>query len=906
MIQRHRLISIVDLAAACVLATLVASSSARAQDINTIAGTGTPGFAGDGGPALAASLNQPGEIAVAPDGTIFFVDLVNVRVRRIRTSGIIDTVAGSGRIGPGNGDDGPAIEADFGNIYGLAVHAASNSLYVSDTENSRVRRIDLATGIISTVAGTGVFSYTGDGGPANDAALALPMGLAVDATGNLFVADLDNCRVRRIDAVTGIITTVAGYVDHHQVPFCDANFHIPTALDAPMRVAVDRDNHLYVLCFRAGGTPALLRVDQATRLYTTVFEFPEEHWGTSLTRRSDGHLFVASETRIFQVDPDGTGPSVVAGSLAYGFAGDGGPAVNAVFRTIAGLAFTPSGALLVSDGGNNRIRAIGPPPGAWTGDLSIVGSQESEIRFSGVTTVTGSIYISDNHGTVDLGSLVSAGDVTIVGNHGTVYLAELMAVAGDLTITSNGPCANVIAGSVTSVAGDVDVESCGTGTFTIGSASAGGDATITTSGYTSVAGTTAAGSTTVSNMTGDARLTAVIQSGSFVRPVTFAIARLDPVTLLPEIGSTSTGTDLMFDPIAAYEIAFEVPVLNRDAALTFDVYPASLDAATREALLAALPIGEATLATRSEAGSRYQTFPICGELETPSAGGCVRIEMFDGNGQPASGTPAIVRFSNVVGHFSTWAVVISTASDATPPQIALPADITVEAAGPSGATATYAASVVDNLDPSPVLTCAPASGSGFPLGTTVVTCTASDVAGNSSAGSFRVRVVDTTPPVLVVPGDLTVDAVDPAGAPVRYLPAAGDLVDATPTVGCQPASGSVFPIGTTIVSCTATDHSQNAVTAAFNVRVRGAAEQIVSLIDKTRLYLDLPLLEAALKARLEEALTALLQESTVTACRAVNLFIAAITRMPSSQLSAVERSALIADADRIKIVIGCR
>lgn len=200
--------------------------------------------------------------------------------------------------------------------------------------------------------------------------------------------------------------------------------------------------------------------------------------------------------------------------------------------------------------------------------------------------------------------------------------------------------------------------------------------------------------------------------------------------------------------------------------------------------------------------------------------------MLDGNGQPTSSTPAIVRFSNVAGHFSTWAVVISTASDATPPQIALPADITVEATGPNGAPVTYAGSVVDNLDPSPVLACAP-------------------------------------------------------------------------------ASGSVFPVGTTVVTCTATDHSKNAVTATFNVRVRGAVGQIVSLIDKTRLYLDLPLLQAALKARLEEAGAALLQKSTVAACRALNLYIAAVTRMPSSQLSAAERSELIADADRIKVVIGC-
>jgi hypothetical protein len=269
------------------------------------------------------------------------------------------------------------------------------------------------------------------------------------------------------------------------------------------------------------------------------------------------------------------------------------------------------------------------------------------------------------------------------------------------------------------------------------------------------------GSTTVTTVTGDARMTAVIASGSFVAPVTFAVTRLEPLTLLPEIGLTSAGTETMLDPIVAYEIAFEVPVLNRDATLTFDVYLAGLDAVTREAVLAALAIGEATIATRSEAGSPFRTFAICAAPEGPSIGGCVQIAMLDANGQATENAPAIARFSNVVGHFSTWAVVVSSAAD-------------------------------------------------------------------------------TTPPILVVPGHLSVDAINPAGAPVTYLATASDSVDPTPQVGCQPASGSVFPIGTTSVSCTATDQSGNAVTQTFNVRVRSAVEQIISLAWDRRCRWRLP------------------------------------------------------------------
>jgi hypothetical protein len=183
----------------------------------------------------------------------------------------------------------------------------------------------------------------------------------------------------------------------------------------------------------------------------------------------------------------------------------------------------------------------------------------------------------------------------------------------------------------------------------------------------------------------------------------------------------------------------------------------------------------------------------------------------------------------------------------------------------------------------------------------------SNVVGHFSIWAVVISTeVDTTPPVLVVPGHLSVDAISPAGTPVTYLATASDTVDPTPQVGCQPASGSVFPIGTTSVSCTATDQSGNAVTQTFNVRVRSAVEQIISLIDKTRLYLDLPFLETALKARLETAVAALLTRSTGAACRVVHLYIAAVSGIPSRQLSAVERSELIADANRIKVVIGCR
>jgi hypothetical protein len=152
-----------------------------------------------------------------------------------------------------------------------------------------------------------------------------------------------------------------------------------------------------------------------------------------------------------------------------------------------------------------------------------------------------------------------------------------------------------------------------------------------------------------------------LPNGTFTTPVTFSITHQDPAALVPDGGTLSDGTPGIIDPVAAYQFVFGVPTLNQDASLTFDIFLDGLDQATRDALLEALANGQATLATRGDAeGSTYQAFAICAFGETPMPEGCVVVETLDANGQPTTGTPAIVRFSNVVGHFSTWAVAIVT------------------------------------------------------------------------------------------------------------------------------------------------------------------------------------------------------------------------------------------------------
>jgi HYR domain len=157
--------------------------------------------------------------------------------------------------------------------------------------------------------------------------------------------------------------------------------------------------------------------------------------------------------------------------------------------------------------------------------------------------------------------------------------------------------------------------------------------------------------------------------------------------------------------------------------------------------------------------------------------------------------------------------------DTTAPALTVPADRTVEAAGPDGAAVAYAASAADLVDGAVPVTCSPASGAGFGLGDTVVTCTAADAHGNVAARSFTVTVVDTTAPVVTVPGDRTVEATGPDGAAVAYTASAADTVDGTVPVSCSPASGGLFPLGATTVTCRATDAHGNAAARSFTVTV---------------------------------------------------------------------------------------
>jgi sugar lactone lactonase YvrE len=206
--------------------------------IITVAGS-TPGFSGDTGPATSAQLNLPTALALDAAGNLYIADTGNHRIRKLTTT-VITTIAGTGAQGF-SGDNGPATSAAIDSPTGLAVDIAGN-LYLADTHNHLIRKITASTGRITTIAGNGLLGFSGDAAVATAASLALPHGLSLDVTGNIYLADTENHRIRRIDVITGIITTVAG--DGTQAFSGDSGPAIAASLDSPGATSLSPSNLL--------------------------------------------------------------------------------------------------------------------------------------------------------------------------------------------------------------------------------------------------------------------------------------------------------------------------------------------------------------------------------------------------------------------------------------------------------------------------------------------------------------------------------------------------------------------------------------------------------------------------------------------------------------------------------------
>ncbi len=668
--------------------------------ITTVAGTpGSCSPGGDGGDALSAQFSLPRRMALDAAGNLFVLDTGSRTVRRIdAATNIITTIAGGGAVTPGFGD---ATTMDIGAPSDLVLDAANN-LYIATF--NQVLKVDLDTGILSVFAGTGVTGFSGDGGPAQDATF-YDIGGVTMRRDEILIADSGNARIRAVvppapppddliielttsQALLDAITAVPGSLLMINV---DGREYLvlPNATSVGLDVTLTDNDQLIVIDLTAlanaggnitiSGNLVLQSVDLSDLTTVggslTITDNPSLNAiiisgvtsiggdltviGTAATvidlsalATVPGSLVISGNTSATTIDMSSL--AAVTGSLDI----SGNTSATAI--NMASLSAV-TGSLVI--GGNTSAAVIDMSSLSTTGSLVISGNTSATaIDMSSVST-TGSLDISGNTSVtaIDMSSLLTVtGSLVISGNTSAtaIDMSSLNSTGGSLTVVDNGGAA-VDMSAGTDVTGSLTVETTGTGAFPMGDGTVTGELTLDATGYTDISGATPVGSLDLTSTNLEAVMNLQVQSASFTTPVTFSVTRVDPVALVPESGLDAGGAPATIDPIAAYQFTFAVPTLNRDATLSFDIDLAQLDAATRTALLDALAAGTATMVTKGDAaGSVFQAFPICTGAQAPTADGCVLVETFDANGQPTGGTPAIVRFSNVIGHFSTWAVAI--------------------------------------------------------------------------------------------------------------------------------------------------------------------------------------------------------------------------------------------------------
>ena len=343
-------------------------SIAQTGIITTFAGTGASGYSGDGGPATAAQLYEPQRIARDAAGNVYISDLVTNRVRKVTPSGIITTVAGNGTSGFG-GDGGPAISAFLNQPRGLAVDAAGN-LYIADYWNNRIRKVD-PSGIITTIAGTGTMGNTGDGGPATAAEIGELTGIAVDAAGNIYIPCITPSVIRKVSA-SGIISTIAG---NGTFGFSgDGGPATAAQVYSPEDVSFDNLGNVYI---SDAQNHRLRKINAAGIISTIAGNGINAYTGdggpatAASTGAPEGPAIIDSRGNLYfcdathhvmrKISPDGT-ISTFAGTGVSGYTGNGGPALAAEMTIPKGLLLDPSNILYVCDEGDNTVRKFSIAP----------------------------------------------------------------------------------------------------------------------------------------------------------------------------------------------------------------------------------------------------------------------------------------------------------------------------------------------------------------------------------------------------------------------------------------------------------------------------------------------------------------------------------------------------------------
>ena len=349
-----------------------------AGNISTLAGNGVLSYAGDGGPAKSALFNSPQGVAVDTAGNFYISDTGNNVVRKVSSNGTISNFAGNGTAGFG-GDGNAATGAQLNAPQGIAVDSAGN-VYIADTGNSRVRKV--SGGNISTIAGSGTVGFGGDGASATAAALNSPTAVAVDSAGNVYIADFGNNVVRKVAG--GTISTVAG--NGRQGYSGDGGPGTQAQLNGPQGVAVDNAGNVYI----ADTLNSRIRMVSGSNIRTVAGIGIVGYAGdggpavqaqlagpTGLAVDAAGSIYVSNgSSNVRKIYPNGP-IATIAGANSLGYSGDGGLAINATFNGALGLAVDANGNVYVADSGNNAIRLL-QPQATGTGISAVVNAASNQ------------------------------------------------------------------------------------------------------------------------------------------------------------------------------------------------------------------------------------------------------------------------------------------------------------------------------------------------------------------------------------------------------------------------------------------------------------------------------------------------------------------------------------------------
>ena len=370
-----------------VVATGVVGDAKRAIEVHvapgmitTYVGTGANGYSGDGGASTSAQIKNPEGVAVAPNGDLYVADSDNHAIRRVNfLTGVITTVAGTGN--PGYSGDGAAATACKLSFPEDVAVLANGDIYIADTGNHAIRKVVAATGTISTIAGTGNPGSTGDFGPATAAKLNSPRGIAVASNGDVYIGDRSNNKIRKVTALTGLISTYAGTGTAGF--FGDGGLAAAARLKTPQGLHLQTNGDLY---FTDSGNNVVRKIVAITTIITTVAGTGTAGYtgdgGAATSGRLDapeavhlapsGDLYISDTgNHVVRRVLAGSGTiATIAGTGAAGYAGDGGPATLAQFNRPRGIAVTTTGTYYISDKNNHRIRKV-------TGALSVVAWVET-------------------------------------------------------------------------------------------------------------------------------------------------------------------------------------------------------------------------------------------------------------------------------------------------------------------------------------------------------------------------------------------------------------------------------------------------------------------------------------------------------------------------------------------------